>query len=376
MRNASFLIGMLAVIALECNACSCDCGDDSGLNCTDDATSASDSADIPEGDDASVPGIMDGSGDSQEPISDSGVEEDDDSGQDGNVPEGGNRHVGVVSSYPREDAKCFPVNRCIIIKFNTEMDRDSVETNFRLYNPDGLPIHGDIEYEDQIATFCPGQPLEIGETYTAEVSGDTTDISGNLLSDTYSLEFLADAILYEDFEFGEGPWYVSNGIWEIGSVGADFGPGDCFNGTQCAGTVLNGKYTTQDNSSLIGKDVTLPEFGAEDKLYLEYRSWFDYGRGDSGSLRIRVREPSGEWSQWTTISSISGKSLGWSHQGGEASSDELSMISGKTVTLAFYHNANRECLGCGTCLGGWDCSDDMSTGWYIDDVIAHTCEID
>ncbi|WP_372947837.1 choice-of-anchor J domain-containing protein, partial [Mariniphaga sp.] len=52
----------------------------------------------------------------------------------------------------------------------------------------------------------------------------------------------------EDWESGLGEWASESGTWEVGTPSG--GPGEAYEGQQCAATVLNGNYATSVSSRL------------------------------------------------------------------------------------------------------------------------------
>jgi hypothetical protein len=52
-----------------------------------------------------------------------------------------------------------------------------------------------------------------------------------------------------DFEDGWVDWWASRGVWEVGTPAA--GPGSCYEGSRCAGTVLDGNYPGYTISRLV-----------------------------------------------------------------------------------------------------------------------------
>ena len=150
-----------------------------------------------------------------------------------------------------------------------------------------------------------------------------------------------------DFEAGAPGWMVDNGVWEIGVASA--GPGACFSGDSCVGTVLGGDYPRGVNSRLISPEVTLPTLAAGEELLLRYRQWWSNQVNDDGHVQVQVYE-SGVWSEWTTLVTFTGYfRRGWHH-----ARVELSAYAGKQVRLGFWHTDYND--------------SNQAAGWYIDDV--------
>jgi bacillopeptidase F (M6 metalloprotease family) len=159
-----------------------------------------------------------------------------------------------------------------------------------------------------------------------------------------------------DFENGWDDWSADRGVWEIGEPTA--GPGNCYSGTQCAGTVLNGNYPGNTDSRLVSPSINLPSVSGIEEIHLRFQHWFSYDNSyhypdnynDYGYVQIRTfDEASEEWSAWSTIgNTVLNYSALWSLM-----DIDLTQYSGKKVKISFYHTSD----------GGY-----TSSGWYIDDV--------
>jgi hypothetical protein len=152
------------------------------------------------------------------------------------------------------------------------------------------------------------------------------------------------------FEGGWGDWSTDNGIWEVGTPTA--GPTPCYDddGTQCAGTVLDGNYHTYADSRLISPTVVLPEVSGPEELRLQFWSWFVYSGGDAGHVQISVYDESTGWSEWANV----GKQVVYSSVVWSPISVDLSAHAGETVRLGFYHVANNDSYA--------------SHGWFVDSI--------
>ena len=157
-----------------------------------------------------------------------------------------------------------------------------------------------------------------------------------------------------DFESGLGDWYSDDGVWQAGTPlpagpPSVAGPGACFSGDSCVGTVLGGEYPRGVNSRLISPEVTLPTLAAGEELLLRYRQWWSNQVNDDGHVQVQVYE-SGVWSEWTTLVTFTGYfRRGWHH-----ARVELSAYAGKQVRLGFWHTDYND--------------SNQAAGWYIDDV--------
>jgi hypothetical protein len=162
----------------------------------------------------------------------------------------------------------------------------------------------------------------------------------------------------EDYQGGLGPWWASNGTWEVGGS-PTAGPGECHNAsTVCAATVLNGNYT-DTNSNLVSPSITLPTIAANEEIQLRFWHWFSFAPttcsvigcdNDYGRVYIQEQTAPGVWSATTQLSSYAGNSgNAWTQ-----TAVDLSAYAGKKVRLLF-----------GLVNGG---GAGVSSGWYIDDV--------
>ena len=178
-------------------------------------------------------------------------------------------------------------------------------------------------------------------------TSDTDYPSEGMYIDDISIEVSPPIINNpEDFETGIGDWSSDNGIWELGTP--TVGPSSAHSGQNCFGTILNGNYTSYDDTRLISPYITLiPEQGNFIELYFWH--WFRisqsvYYGNDNGYIQISVNN--GPWQ--TLAGPITGYSPVWT-QGYV----DLSAYINSTVRIAFYLHSNNTY---------------EDNGWYIDDV--------
>ena len=167
---------------------------------------------------------------------------------------------------------------------------------------------------------------------------------------------LSEQIIFEeDFESGWGDyWGADNGLWEIGIPTA--GPENAYEGTNCAGTVLDGNYSGNTDSKLISPTFHLPQVEASQEIHFRFMNWFSYASSDAGYVQISVfNNDTNEWSDWENlIADIDNNSSSWS-----MIDIELTKYSLRSIRIGFYHTAYHP-----QGLGGID----ESTGWYIDNI--------
>ncbi len=57
----------------------------------------------------------------------------------------------------------------------------------------------------------------------------------------------------KDFESGLVSWWADNGLWDVGTTTA--GPNTCHGSSQCAGTLLDGDYSTEADSQPLYQSI-------------------------------------------------------------------------------------------------------------------------
>ncbi|WP_120796908.1 hypothetical protein [Thiocapsa rosea] len=153
-----------------------------------------------------------------------------------------------------------------------------------------------------------------------------------------------------DFEGGWGDWSSDNGVWEIGSPTA--GPGNCYEGTRCAATILHGDYPN-NSSRLVSPTIALPGIAGTEELTLRAWHWFSWGRGGSSRIQVSAFDTgTSTWSAWQNASgNYTGSSAIWS-----PIQIDLTAYSGKRIRLGLLLAVD----------SFWYLSG--SPGWYIDDI--------
>ena len=150
----------------------------------------------------------------------------------------------------------------------------------------------------------------------------------------------------EDFEGGVGDWSADNGLWEVGTPTG--GPTSTPSGVNCAGTILGGNYTTDENTRLISPWIALPTLAWDERLQLKFWHWFLINEivhgNDQGYIQIST-----DGVTWQTIG---GPYSGWSWAWTQVCID-LSAYAGSSIRIGFYFVSN------------WTAED---RGWYVDDI--------
>ncbi|MCF8357088.1 MAG: choice-of-anchor J domain-containing protein [Melioribacteraceae bacterium] len=146
----------------------------------------------------------------------------------------------------------------------------------------------------------------------------------------------------ENFELGIGNWFTDNGLWEVGIPST--GPDSTHSGQNCAGTVLDGNYSSYTNTRLISPNINLTPIQGETP-WLFFYHWFIIENGDDVGV-IQISENGGEWQ--TVSSQFTGTNETWSQFG-----LDLSDFINSTIRIAFYLTTDyyTNCIG-----------------WYIDDI--------
>ncbi|MGD9159533.1 MAG: PASTA domain-containing protein, partial [Desulfobacteraceae bacterium] len=202
------------------------------------------------------------------------------------------------------------------------------------------PELGANEQYDKVISQIPEAGTEVSEGTEVDLEFSVIDI-----------ETLV--VFQEDFETGGPDWQISNGVWEVGTPTS--GPGNAFTGTQCAGTVLGGNYPNNTYSRLISPIVILPIVSGDEEIHLRFWQYFSiyaydvsYSQ-DRGYVQISTYDEVDGWSAWQSVGTLlQDYSQGWSFN-----SVDLTVYEGQKVRIAFYQTADEQ---------------DVSTGWYIDDV--------
>jgi hypothetical protein len=156
-----------------------------------------------------------------------------------------------------------------------------------------------------------------------------------------------------DFEMGWVDWSASTGVWQVGTPSE--GPMACYEGSQCAGTVLDGNYPAFTDSRLVSATMMLDNVAGSEEIHLRFWNWFSYSSYDSGQVQVSIYNPEGEnWGIWEEVGdSVVNSSGGWSLK-----DVDLTEYAGQTIRIGFYHMANRSP----------SYSPSESSGWYIDDI--------
>jgi RHS repeat-associated protein len=145
----------------------------------------------------------------------------------------------------------------------------------------------------------------------------------------------------EGFESSQGDWGISSGTWEIGYPGA--GPGYAHSGSYCAGTVLNGNYGLNANSTLLTPPFVVASSGNQS---LNFWHWYNL---NNAWAYVNVSADKGNtWTQLAVYGSTATSGGSWVN-----ASFDLSAYAGQEVIVGFNFVS-----------GGVY----TAPGWYIDDI--------
>jgi len=157
--------------------------------------------------------------------------------------------------------------------------------------------------------------------------------------------FEFDEAFFEDFENGYGDWYPDKGVWQFGqpTYGLDSG----YKSTDCASTVLDGRYPPYSRSRLISPKINLPAIIGEEALQLRFWHFFRTSSADWGTVQISVNG-----GEWRDLIESPDTFCRWSYAWTQYIVD-LSSFADSTIQLGFYFYSDH---------GGED------WGWFLDNV--------
>ena len=198
-----------------------------------------------------------------------------------------------------------------------------------------------------------GQTIRIGFLHVAgrDAYNRASESSGWFLDDIRIIKKMPQ--FTGDFEMGLMDWSAETGVWQVGTPSS--GPAECYEGDQCAGTVLDGNYPAHTDSRLVSATMTIDEISDSEALHLRFRHWFSYSSYDSGQVQISIKNAeTGLWGDWIDIgSSISSYSGGWTLK-----DIEISEYAGQTIRIGFLHVAGRDSYNRAS----------EASGWFLDDI--------
>ena len=206
-----------------------------------------------------------------------------------------------------------------------------------------IPKYNLSRYADQKVQVA----FYFSSTNNSGISG--SDVSTGWYID--DIEIISDPVIMnnpEDWESGIGDWASESGTWEVGTPAS--GPGSAYQGNVCAATVLGDNYASTVSSRLISPKFTITSVSENPSL--RFWHWYSFSYSDYGEIQIKLND--GEWNpvsnQFTNTSSGVWTPFYLS----------LSPYVDSLIQIAFYFKAQNN-----SGISG----DDVSSGWYVDDVV-------
>ena len=135
----------------------------------------------------------------------------------------------------------------------------------------------------------------------------------------------------EDFEAGQGPWIISNAIWEVGKPTV---PPKPWAGSKCLGTVLNGDFPLNANSTALSPVISLPSANipAGEQIRLLYRM-FTSTHYWQHRATCRVLDVAAN--SWSDIADHYQQGLQWTQV-----NLDLTAYQGKTIRIAYLFRSD------------------------------------
>ena len=226
---------------------------------------------------------------------------------------------------------------------------DSASSTWGTWISEGTVVNttsGGWSLKDVDLTAYAGETVRLGFLHTTD---SVSTIGAGWYIDDLSIVQITPAFT-GTFEAGWDNWGAGNGVWQVGTPSV-VGPAGCFNGTQCAATVLDGNYPIGTDSRLVSASMVLPTVVGAENVHLRFQQWFTYAFGDNGQLQVSVWDSvSSTWGVWTSEGTVvNTTSGGWSLK-----DVDLTAYAGETVRLGFLHTT--------------DSVSTIGAGWYIDDI--------
>jgi len=96
----------------------------------------------------------------------------------------------VVATSPVDLETAVSPTQTLLASFSEEVDPATIDTNtFTLTDTQGNLVYGDVTYEEHTATFSPFSPLAYSTSYTATITTEVKDLSGNNLVQNHVWQF-------------------------------------------------------------------------------------------------------------------------------------------------------------------------------------------
>jgi len=190
--------------------------------------------------------------------------------------------------------------------------------------------------------------VRIAFDFHSQIYGSTTDVSSGWYIDDVEI-VTGPYDIPEGFDTGLGDWSAQRGTWQVGTPSS--GPGSAYSPPYCAATILKGNYAEPVHSRLISPPFLVDP--ASSTHALTFWHWFNFSTSDYG--QVQIREVGGSWQNFPDVSAWTGPGTIWSYY-----YVPLHDYIGATVQIGFLFHS--QIYGSTT---------DVSSGWYIDDVMAN-----
>lgn len=205
----------------------------------------------------------------------------------------------------------------------------------------------DIEF-----AFLPSGTYQPGETL--QICAWVRDIDANTsprACDTIQRTDEPESQFTENWDGGLGYWAATNGVWQVGVPTS--GPNDCFSGSMCAATILDGNYPSNTDSRLESPSFELEGVSDGEVIDLRFWQWISYSSSDNGQLQVSAwNDVSQSWGSWIDIDSpVVGVARQWTQR-----RFDLTAYAGQRIRLGFMHTESNNGLT------------SISSGWYIDEI--------
>lgn len=98
----------------------------------------------------------------------------------------------ISTTNPSPDAGNIPVNTDITATFDKAMDPSTINNSSFVLERNNITHSGTVEYSGTSAQFLPSSNLQNGRTYTATITDEVQDLSGNNMEENYSWTFTTE----------------------------------------------------------------------------------------------------------------------------------------------------------------------------------------
>lgn len=171
----------------------------------------------------------------------------------------------VTDSTPDDEATAVAVTAAVNVTFSAAMDADTInDTTFTVTGPGDTAVEGDVTYSaaNMTATFVPASDLEFDTIYTATVTTDAENATGEPLASAHTWTFttVADEEVPVFIEATDtNPIDENTGVCTNKTISATFG--DALEPSTIVSPALNFTVVETLTSSAVDGDVSLDAEG-------------------------------------------------------------------------------------------------------------------